>query len=264
MTSTHHSPLVTPSPSASLGTGSGRPFDKFRGARSRGALRAFSLLPPLAAAALLLLCACPDDTKLVHGCTADTDCGDVALYRCDVETAECRCRTNDACKVGEFCNTQGYCQAHVGCYETRDCPDGFFCDPKTNLCLAIGRCATDLNCPLGSLCDLSTSTCKAGCRSHGDCDANAHEACVCAATGSDAGVGAEALCTCDATSDEGRASCPIGRCVSGTCADNSWCSWGEVCKAPTAADELAKCQSDYDNDLRPYCANCVYAPGQDA
>jgi hypothetical protein len=219
------------------------------------------LLPLLAA----LLAGCPNDKKLVSGCRSDSDCGDPAVYRCEVETAQCLCKTNAACKEGEFCNSQGYCQAHVGCYETRDCPAGFFCDPTTSTCLASGRCASDLHCPLGQLCDQSTSTCKAGCRTHGDCDATQRQACVCPAAASDAGAGGggEAPCSCEGTTDEERAKCAVGRCAAQVCVDNSWCGYGEVCRTPPEGG-LPKCQTDYDNDLRPYCANCVYSPGQDS
>ena len=58
-------------------------------------------------------------------------------------------------------------------------------------------------------------------------------------------------------------SIPVGRCVAQACVDNSWCGWGEVCRLPPEGG-LPRCQTDYDNDLRPYCSNCVYTPGQDS
>ncbi len=206
--------------------------------------------------ALVALCACTDRTTRA-GCQEDADCGDPAAFRCDLETAECRCRTNAACKEGEFCNAQGYCQVHVLCYETRDCPTGFFCDVATSTCLAEGRCTSDLHCKAGELCDLATLTCKAGCRVHGDC--RLREVCLCPG-----GAGtAEALCGCEGKTEAERAKCPVGRCSAEACVGDNYCGWGEVCRVPEAGG-LAQCRTDYDQALRPYCSNCVYEPGQDS
>ena len=214
-------------------------------------------IPALALLASLALAGC-SQSKLVHGCSRDEDCGDPAIYRCELETAQCRCKTNAACNVGEYCNPQGYCQAHVGCYETRDCPQGFFCDPRANVCLADGRCASDLDCPAGQLCDPASKTCKSGCRVDGDCPLRA--VCLCAAPGD--GGASEELCSCG-QGDGGTAGCSIGHCASGLCRDDGFCAFGEVCRTPPEGG-LAVCQSDYDPDLRPYCANCVSLPGQPA
>jgi hypothetical protein len=213
--------------------------------------------------ARLLLCllalsalTCKAKNPLINGCRQDEDCSDPKIFRCNLDTGQCLCRTNDACKAGEFCNAMGYCQAHVGCYETQDCPAGFFCDPISDTCIADGRCASDLDCPPGELCDKATSTCKAGCRVDGDC--NLRELCVCA--GQADGGGAEAPCGCTGTTDAERESCPLGRCVAGSCLDNSWCGFSEACKSSPAGG-LSTCQSDFDATLRPYCANCVDVPG---
>lgn len=202
---------------------------------------------------------CSSKDRLVSGCLEDADCGDPAAWRCDESTAQCLCRTAAACKEGEFCNSQGYCQAQVGCYENRDCPTGFFCDVTTNNCLAAGRCAIDLHCKPGELCDAASATCKPGCRVHGDC--GLREVCLCPAQG-DAGAG-EVPCGCAGATDAERAACPIGRCGAQTCADDSFCGWGQVCRVPESGG-LPTCRNDYDPDLRPYCSNCVYTPGGDS
>ena len=202
--------------------------------------------------------ACSSKPTILHGCSRDEDCGDPAVYRCDLETGECRCKTDAACKDGEFCNPQGYCQAHVGCYETRDCPNGFFCDPSTNLCLPDGRCASDMDCPAGQLCDPATQTCKPGCRVDGDC--SLREVCLCA-SGGDGGAG-EDLCGCS-PGDGGTGGCPLGRCATGFCRSDGFCAWGEVCRAPAGGGAMT-CQSDVDTATRPYCADCVDLPGQNS
>ncbi len=213
--------------------------------------------------AMALLCgaslaACSDDNKLAGGCNADEDCGNPAHWRCELESGECLCRTNDPCRAGEICNSQGYCQAFIGCYETRDCPDGYFCDTATNTCLPKGRCASDLHCQAGSLCDKATSLCKPGCRSNGDC--NLREACICT-TIADDGTEVEAPCGCEATGEVGRLDCPVGRCSTEACVEDAFCGWGELCRTPQSGG-LPKCESDYDPELRPYCDNCVTTPGQ--
>ncbi len=220
------------------------------------------LLIALTFSALLgasLAAGCKSNKQLVSGCSTDEDCGSVQNFRCNRDTGECLCRTNGACKPGETCNAQGYCQAKVGCYETRDCPAGYFCDPASNTCLANGRCASDLHCKQGQLCDLATNLCKPGCRASGDC--NLGDACICTTTDA-SGAQVQAPCTCDATSAADRQKCPIGACVSGTCVDNSYCKFGEVCATPPGGG-LKQCINDYDPKLRPYCDNCVYAPGSE-
>lgn len=211
-------------------------------------------------AAVALAPACTEDQKLVKGCSADEECGDPAHWRCDLPTGECLCRTASACKTGEICNSQGYCQARVGCYESRDCPAGFFCDATTNICLADGRCSIDLHCQSGQLCDAATRICKPGCRSHGDCRLG--EACLCQEIAED-GSAVEAPCGCEGVGEEERARCPIGRCSTQACVDDAFCDWGELCRA-TPASALPSCESDYDPELRRYCDNCLWGPGAEA
>jgi len=206
--------------------------------------------------AALAVAACTSNDRLVSGCSSDEECGNPAHWRCELTTGECLCRTADACKTGESCNSQGYCQAQVGCYESRDCPPGFFCDSTTNTCLADGRCATDLHCGPGELCDAATKICKPGCRSHGDCRLG--EACLCREIADD-GSEREVPCGCEASDEAGRKACPIGRCSTEACVDDAFCGWGELCVAPSET-ALPQCQSAYDPETTPYCDNCVYNP----
>ncbi|MFN7131724.1 MAG: hypothetical protein ACK4N5_06555, partial [Myxococcales bacterium] len=91
---------------------------------------------PICCALLLLaFTGCQETSTISRGCKADDDCGDAALFRCDEETAECRCRSSAACPEGESCNLEGYCQAKVGCHQSSDCPTNFFCDVGTSTCL---------------------------------------------------------------------------------------------------------------------------------
>jgi hypothetical protein len=86
---------------------------------------------------------------------------------------------------------------------------------------------------------------------------------VCLCPGIGAQSSQEVACACEATTEEGRQACAIGRCSSETCLDDSYCGWGEVCRAPPEGG-LARCETDFDPDLRPYCSNCDYSPGRDA
>src|SRR5690606_13982359 len=137
---------------------------------------------------------CEEPPRLIGGCSADEDCGHPQHFRCEVETATCLCRDNGACADGDVCDLQGYCQAKVGCYESRDCPQGFFCDLANSTCLPERRCASDLHCNPGQLCDLQTNRCKPGCKSHADC--RLQETCVCEIALEDVTV-TQGPCTCD-------------------------------------------------------------------
>ncbi len=211
------------------------------------------------AAAAALLTGCQQTSTISRGCNADEDCGNPQFFVCDLETAECRCRSNDACAAGETCNAEGYCQAKVGCHQSADCPTDFFCDLGSSTCLPVGRCATDLHCKQGELCDPASNTCKAGCRTHGDC--RLYETCLCTTLAED---GSEIVgpCGCDSTDPAERAKCAIGQCSSQTCGDDDFCQYGERC-VPPEEGELPQCASDYDPVHRPYCDSCVYSPGRD-
>ncbi|MBR2978395.1 MAG: hypothetical protein IKC51_00495 [Myxococcaceae bacterium] len=202
----------------------------------------------------LPLTACTSGETIVTGCQRDSDCGPSSAHRCDVESGACLCRTDDACAEGERCNSQGYCQAIVGCFDSTDCPEGFFCDPSTNTCLSIGRCASDLHCDFGEICDSATNTCREGCRSHGDCGFGV--SCLCQMTDEATGATIEIDCACEATDEAERMSCQVGRCAADRCIDDDYCAFGERCAA-TGEGELARCESDYDVSTRPYCDPCV-------
>jgi Cys-rich repeat protein len=215
--------------------------------------------PILALFALALAHAgCSSKSATAQGCRSDAECGDPQAFRCDGASGACRCRTSAACNPGEACNGLGFCQAHVGCYQNSDCPTGFLCDAAASTCIARGLCANDLQCPAGQLCDPATKACRPGCKSSGDCALR--EVCLCPAS-ADAGA-AEVPCTCDGLDAASRAQCAIGHCSNQTCADDSGCNFGEVCRAPPEGG-LPRCGSEYDPVLRPYCDACIWAPGQE-
>jgi hypothetical protein len=206
------------------------------------------LLLPLILA--LALAACREDTpEGATACRADADCGTPAeAYRCDPATHVCRCRMDTACGPSELCNAAGFCQDRAGCESNADCADAsLFCDTSSGTCLTRGRCTSDLHCPLGEVCDVSRTTCVSGCRSEGDCPGTA---CRCA----------DAPCTCDATTPEGRAACALGVCDASFCADDQGCAFGERCGAPRTGASVT-CFSDFDPVRRPYCASCTYGGG---
>lgn len=207
----------------------------------------------LALLACLTALACSSGETVVVGCQQDSDCGPERAHRCDTATGNCLCRTDEACADGERCNSQGYCQPIVGCYDSGDCPEGFFCDPTTNTCLASGRCANDLHCDVGSICDSATSTCQPGCRSHGDCAFS--EACLCMVR-DESGASIEVDCTCDASDEAGRLNCAVGRCAGDRCISDDYCAFGERCTAAVEGD-APRCQSDYEVSTRPYCDPCI-------
>lgn len=200
---------------------------------------------------LLLLAACQKTTVKTKGCFEDRDCGDPAsAYRCETQTGECYCRTNDACPPREFCNTAGFCQVRTGCEKNADCLDeSLFCDTTAGTCLSRGRCSIDLQCELGQICDTARATCVPGCRSSGDCPGTS---CRCG----------EAPCICTETEPGKIANCTIGECDPNFCASNNFCKFGETCGVPADAGVTRNtCYSDYDNDRRPYCDNCSFGGG---
>ncbi len=185
------------------------------------------------------------------GCQVDEDCGSPAsAYRCQVESGQCYCRTNDACPSGQFCNARGFCQEIAGCETNADCLDStLFCDTTTGTCLVKGRCNFDLQCPLGNVCDTSRSVCVAGCRSNGDCPGSS---CRCG----------EVPCNCPGTTPADLQKCTIGVCDPNFCSDSTFCKFGEQCGVvPDAGTTRNQCFSDYDVDRRPYCANCSGGAG---
>lgn len=206
----------------------------------------------LVALSLLVLASACDNTKVKGtGCSEDKDCGSPAsAYRCEPQTGECYCRTNQACTPTEFCNTVGFCQDRAGCEKNSDCLDpSLFCDTTSGTCLSFGRCTVDLHCPLGEVCDTRVNSCVAGCRTNGDCNGTS---CRCG----------DGSCSCSATTQAGLQACAIGVCDPFFCADNTFCRFGETCRAePDAGVSRSQCFNDFDQDVRPYCANCTIGAG---
>jgi hypothetical protein len=200
---------------------------------------------------LLALTACRNTKVVKSGCVEDKDCGEPAsAFRCETQTGQCYCRTNDACQPREFCNNAGFCQDRSGCEKNSDCLDStLFCDTTTGTCLGIGRCSVDLQCQLGQICDTVRATCVPGCRSSGDCPGSS---CRCG----------EGPCVCTGNTPAEVAKCTVGECDPNFCADNSFCKFGESCGVqPDAGMTRNSCYSDYDNDRRPYCDNCSFGGG---
>ena len=202
-------------------------------------------------ALLLALSGCPRDRLKGQGCNEDKDCGEPAsAFRCEPQTGACYCRTNQACLPSEFCNTAGFCQDRAGCEKNADCLDPtLFCDTTTGSCLSKGRCTVDLQCPLGQVCDVERSTCVDGCRTSGDCPGSS---CRCG----------ETACACAGKTPAELAKCAVGVCDPDFCADPSFCKFGQQCGVlPDAGVTRAQCYSDFDDQRRPYCANCSSGGG---
>ena len=196
---------------------------------------------------------CTREKLKTNGCRADSDCGSpTSAFRCEAQTGVCYCRTNDACPGSQFCNPAGFCQDRAGCEKNSDCLDpSLFCDTSGGTCVPRGRCTSDLQCELGEVCDVKRSVCAAGCRSNGDCPGTS---CRCG----------DVACACTGTTPEERARCTIGECDGTFCADESFCRFGEICGVPLDAGETrARCLSDFDIDVRPYCARCTSGGGID-
>jgi hypothetical protein len=209
-----------------------------------------------AAVALLALFAAGCKTKSINpnGCQQDSDCGSpVTAFRCELETGECYCRTDDACPPAQFCNPAGFCQDRTGCATDADCNDpSLFCDTGTGSCLPLGRCTTDLQCPLGKICDFNHSQCVDGCRSNGDCPG---DACRCA----------DAPCNCTGQTPAELMACAAGVCDPFFCSDNTFCQFGQKCGIPPGGADAGitrnECYNDFDIDNRPYCARCANGGG---
>ncbi len=167
--------------------------------------------------ALLLATACTEGDS--GRCSADQDCP--AGARCDQETSQCICVTDDACPQGSFCNSSGVCQVSTGCSSNADCEDESFCDLDTGRCLdgppltATSLCGLASHCPSGTVC--VDGACRGGCFDSGDC-------------------GLDAVCVdgvCDPTP--------------GRCPDSSYCPYGSFC------DTDGQCREDFRG---PYCRLC--------
>ncbi|MEW6431407.1 MAG: hypothetical protein AB1730_07835 [Myxococcota bacterium] len=205
----------------------------------------------LALTAAALLTGCKTSQLSSKGCLEDRDCGDPAsAYRCEAHTGVCYCRTDAACPGAQFCNTAGFCQDRAGCEKNLDCLDpSLSCDTTSGQCLARGRCSSDLQCELGEICDTARGACVSGCRRNGDCPGTS---CRCGDT----------ACSCTGTTPEELARCEVGVCDAQFCADETFCRFGEQCGVrPDAGVDYAQCYSDFDIDVRPYCARCTVGGG---
>ncbi len=211
--------------------------------------RLFAIACCLALAAGLGACKPPRTSG--EGCVQDSDCGLASAFRCETRTGQCYCRTDDACQAREFCNPSGFCQDRAGCETNADCDESQFCETQSGSCLPHGRCSSDLHCPLGQVCDTNRATCVEGCHTSGDCPGSS---CRCG----------DAPCVCAGQSGTELSSCEIGVCDSNFCADSSFCKFGEMCGIrPDAGTTRNECYSDFDEDRRPYCSNCVSGGGID-
>jgi hypothetical protein len=201
--------------------------------------------------AAAVLSACPREKLKPNGCRQDSDCGTpTAGYRCETQTGECYCRTNEGCPSGQYCNTLGFCQDKAGCEKNADCLGANqFCDTTTGSCLDKGRCSIDLHCALGKVCDTVKGTCVDGCHTSGDCPGSS---CRCG----------DKACACAGTTQAELSKCTVGVCDPNFCADKSFCKFGELCGLPPdAGATLAQCYSDFDPQRRPYCTNCPFGGG---
>ena len=211
--------------------------------------RAFLFLG-LALLASLSLAGCRKERVAGSGCIEDKDCGlPASAFRCETRTGQCYCRTDEACHPRELCNPSGFCQDRAGCETNADCDESQFCETQSGSCLPKGRCSTDLHCPLGQVCDADRATCVDGCHSNGDCPGSS---CRCG----------EVPCACTGTTPADVAQCTVGVCDPHFCADQNFCKFGELCGLPPDAGATRnECYSDFDDDRRPYCANCNYGAG---
>lgn len=219
-----------------------------------------TLRPYLLALVLVLLGGCRGTNVQQRGCKEDKDCGVAAAWRCETQTGECYCRTNEACKPSEICNPAGFCQTRAGCLSNAECAAGLFCDTMSGVCLQQGRCTNDLHCPLGQVCDVGRASCVDGCHGSGDC---AKGACRCG----------DKPCRCTGKTPAEVSTCTVGTCDEQFCGDQNDCLFGELCAAPDAGTlpdggavedagtQRNVCFSDYDDRRRPYCDNCSFGGG---
>lgn len=111
-------------------------------------------------------------SKPANSCTSNVECP-LAGTRCNLETGQCVCSTDEACAEGQFCNSAGVCQTRAGCQINTDCGANSYCDIDSGKCLpgpALGlgsACGLADHCPYGTLC--TEGTCQVGCFDDGDC-----------------------------------------------------------------------------------------------
>lgn len=176
------------------------------------------LLLPLLLLGLVPLSACKG-ARAANSCEANVDCAAPGT-RCNLETKQCVCSTDEACKEGDFCNSAGVCQTRAGCTQNSDCGAGTYCDVDSGKCLqgpalSLGSaCGLADHCPYNTLC--TAGTCQAGCFDDGDC-------------------------------------------VLGQVCSNGVCATGEgICSDDTFCDFKERCtQNQCKSDRRgPYCRGC--------
>ncbi len=204
----------------------------------------------LLAAALLLGAGCDKKVVVEGGCELDSDCGDVALFKCNVRGGDCRCKADQACAAGESCNALGFCQKKIGCANNLDCPSDYFCDIASAQCLKTSLCTSDSQCAFGEYCNPSFGRCSAGCRSSGDCVLGQ----VCYCESREGGTITEETCACDGVTDAERAACAVGKCVEGSCEDSSYCGWGQYCREPPEGGRK-RCVDAWTQET-PFCDGC--------
>ena len=172
---------------------------------------------------LALLAGCPGNTPTQALCETNLDCP-LPGTRCNMETQQCVCATDEACADGEFCNRAGVCQLRTGCGSNLDCAsiDGAYCDIDSGKCLngpalmLSSECGLHSHCPYRTLC--TEGQCVAGCHDDGDCVLG--EVCV------------------------------EGQCASGSglCSDDDFCGYRQRC-------ENGQCKTDRRG---PYCRGCTF------
>ncbi len=217
------------------------------------------LLFALLALAALLGTSCSDTPKFRSLCSSDQQCIDShdgnPNWACDRKVGDCACTADAACMEQEHCEQRpggsGKCHPNRSCDWNQDCEGRSFCDTASGFCRQTG-CDVDSQCDLGNVCDRNTKTCMPGCRSHGDC-ATQGDVCLC----SD-GAGNPVACSCDETTEEGRALCQTGVCTSDTCADDTFCKYGEICVDPEPGGTLMRCIKD---ERGPFCDACELSVG---
>lgn len=133
----------------------------------------------------------------------------------------CVCISDEACAAGEECNSQGLCQKQAGCRRNDQCPDpnNTFCDLATGKCIdkvsvdntgVRSGCGSNVHCDPGYVCDTANRKCVEGCFEDSDCPL--YRVCSGAINGQ------------------------AGNCAAGTCSDNSFCEYGQLCTAQGCVD----------------------------
>lgn len=191
-------------------------------------------IPSQAAAAALLLAALTgcSQNDLRDACTVSTECKG-SFTKCI--RGRCGCESNSQCTAEEFCNADGSCQARVGCQNSLDCPQGQFCDTSSGNCIGQTHCTKDVQCDLGQVCDRTTFTCVRGCYDPGDCHLGD-------------------VCQCS----NGASECGLKQCITGPCADDTYCQYGQTCEVDTGGGPN-RCVTD---TRGPFCGQCSVQPGE--